>query len=103
MGKKEGNCYAATEALYHILGGKSSGWKVMRISSNDLGKFKDVWKNSHWFLQHAETGIILDASVLQFKGKKPPYHKAKHSAFYPVKAGISKSAMNVVDLLTYKK
>lgn len=60
-----GNCYAASEALYHLLGGKKAGWKPMRVRyAGDM----------HWFLRH-ESGLIVDPTRTQFL-RTPPYHKA---------------------------
>jgi len=68
-----GNCYATSEALYHILGGKKSGWEPMYIYTNTM---------DHWYLRHIETGIILDASRLQFKHPdKVPYDLGEHRDF----------------------
>lgn len=106
MSKKNkiGNCYAMTEALYYILGGKDSDWIVMRISDKDLGKLSDKKQHScHWYLKHKSSGVILDSTVLQFAGKKPDYSKGKHSAFYPVKSGISKRALDMVDKITWRE
>lgn len=100
---KMGNCYAATEALYNILGGKDSGWKVMRIADKDLGQLKDVQHSSHWYLQHKDTEIILDVTVKQFNGKKPDYSLGVHASFYPTKAGMSKRASTLVDVITYRE
>ena len=68
---RRGNCYVASEALYHILGGKNGGWTpcVMR-TSND----------THWFLRH-RTGLIIDPSRRQFKGALPDYTKGRGSGF----------------------
>lgn len=72
-----GNCYAASEALYHILGGKRSGWTPMcvRVSSNCC----------HWFLKHKATGMILDPSRRQFQTrgwhKAPDYSKARGTGY----------------------
>lgn len=65
-----GNCYAASEALYHLLGGKKAGWKPMQMRHED---------DTHWFLQH-ETGFILDPTAKQFK-HKPNYAQARGRGF----------------------
>lgn len=53
-----GHCYAASEALFYILGGKEhSDYRPKRISIDN---------GSHWFLQHKETGEILDPTSTQF-------------------------------------
>jgi len=65
-----GNCYVTCEALYHLIGGKISGWKPMNIRHEG---------DSHWFLKH-ESGLILDPTVSQFK-TVPDYTKAKGRGF----------------------
>jgi len=98
-----GNCYAASEALYHILGGKASGWKPMRIPPKSLGKLAIKGdSNNHWYLQHKETGVILDATVRQFGGRIPDYTKGIGASFYPVKEGMSKRARIMVDRITWQ-
>ena len=97
----KGNCYATSEALYHILGGKNSGWKVMRIRNQDMGVLQDAEGYAHWYLQHKDTGIVLDASVNQFGNKKPPYHHGKHGSFYPVSTGMSEKARKLMESMTW--
>lgn len=53
-------CYVASEAIYHLAGGKSSGLKPMCMSSPGRGKWK-----THWFLQTAR-GRIIDVTASQF-------------------------------------
>lgn len=72
---KNGNCYGATEALYNLLGGKDSGWDVMKIPG----------KPSHWFLRHKLHGIVLDVTRSQFD-KLPDYSTGIRAAFFPVKS-----------------
>ena len=50
-----GHCYAASEALFHMLGGKKAGYTshCIRIDSS-----------THWFLRHKDT--ILDPTYEQF-------------------------------------
>lgn len=69
-----GNCYVASEALYHLLGGKLSSWKPMRMRHEG---------DSHWFLQHW-SGLILDPTAAQFK-TIPDYTKARGCGFLTVK------------------
>jgi hypothetical protein len=57
--KLAGHCYIASEILYHLLGGKNSGWKPM---------FMRVYNTPHWYLQH-ESGKIIDLTDSQFDGK----------------------------------
>lgn len=56
-----GHCYAATEALYHLLGGPQSGWKPVRG--------KDPQGVTHWWLQRGEER--LDPTGEQYE--EPPY------------------------------
>lgn len=54
-----GNCYAASEALYHLLGGKKAGWKPVTCRVEGV---------THWWLEHS-SGFMLDVTRVQFKGK----------------------------------
>ncbi len=51
-----GHCYVASEAIYHLLGGKRKGWKPMFVRHEN---------ESHWFIQHKD-GAIVDITCLQF-------------------------------------
>lgn len=64
-----GNCYVASEALFHLFGGKASGWKPMCMK----------WENdTHWFLM--KNGTVIDPTVSQFK-HTPDYTLAKGKGF----------------------
>lgn len=67
---KKGNCYAASEALYHLLGGKEAGWTPMVIPMSP---------HNHWILKHC-SGIIIDVTVSQFD-KPPNYNEARGCGF----------------------
>jgi hypothetical protein len=68
---KRGNCYVTSEAVYHLLGGRRSGWRPYQIH----------WQGtSHWFLGHPKTGLILDLTVWQFK-RPPPYGLSKQKGW----------------------
>lgn len=68
-----GNCYATSEALYHLLGGKRAGWKPMHLNTKLTGP--------HWFLKH-KSGLILDATAKQFpRNVKVDYSKAVGCGF----------------------
>ena len=86
----EGNCYASSEALYHILGGKRAGWKAMRLNTGE--------KFCHWFLKH-KSGVILDPSVRQYK-RKPDYSKAVGTGFLTKKP--SQAARRMIQILTWQ-
>lgn len=53
----KGHCYAASEALWYALGGKNSRWKAVRAV---------VGGGPHWWLQHKDTGDIVDITAGQF-------------------------------------
>lgn len=69
--KRRGNCYVASEALYHLLGGKRAGWTPKRVRfAGDV----------HWFLQH-RSGMVLDVTRAQFGRVRPPYERARGGGF----------------------
>ncbi len=80
----------ASEALYHILGGKAAGWKPMRMR---------VKGDTHWFLRHA-SGLLLDPSVRQFD-ITPNYSRARGSGF--LTKGPSKRARALMDEMTWQR
>ena len=69
-----GHCYAASEALYHLLGGKEKGYKPMRG--------KGLNNESHWWIVDKD-GNKLDPTAEQFYfvGLKPPYEAGKGNGF----------------------
>lgn len=68
--KYAGHCYAASEALYHLLGGKAVGLTPMFIKHEN---------EPHWFLK-SNSGRILDPTADQFK-TKVDYSLAKGKGF----------------------
>ena len=98
---KRGNCYVATEALYHILGGKSGAWKPKRMK---------IGSETHWFLEHKFWRIRIDASRLQFTAKQRKkleamfeegsYDKAVGSGFLTKRP--SKRARKLIKQLTWQ-
>lgn len=84
-----GNCYVASEALFHILGGKDAGWTVMRLK---------LRKDTHWYLQH-RSGVIVDPSVKQFS-RRPPYWKGRATGFLTKQP--SRRARILMELLTWQ-
>lgn len=66
-----GHCYVATEALFHMLGKKRSGF-VPQVIRHEGG--------THWFLKHSESGTILDLTSRQFR-IPVPYHKGRGTGF----------------------
>lgn len=69
-----GHCYVASEALYHLRGGKRAGLKPMYVSHEGA---------PHWFLVDA-AGRIIDLTASQFK-TPVPYHLAKGKGFLTAK------------------
>lgn len=59
-----GHCYAASEALYHLLGGREAGLVPVVLRHEE---------GPHWFLR-ADDGSILDPTADQFA--TPPDHAA---------------------------
>ncbi len=51
-----GHCYVASEAAFHLLGGKRAGWKPMFIRHEG---------EPHWFLVN-HYGRVLDITASQF-------------------------------------
>lgn len=67
-----GNCYVTSEALYHLLGGKTAGWQAMRMR----------WMgDTHWFIRNKDTGQIVDATKAQFGIHMPDYRLARATGF----------------------
>lgn len=65
-----GHCYAASEAVYHMMGGKEGGWTPMQVEHEG---------GPHWFLNHPQHGR-MDLTSAQFKSPVP-YDKAKGKGF----------------------
>lgn len=90
MKNLRGNCYVTTEALYHILGEKESGWNVMRIL-NCQG-------DTHYYLEH-DLGIIMDPTRLQFL-TLPDYSLGRRTGFLTRRP--SKRALKLMEILTWQ-
>lgn len=65
-----GHCYVASEALYHLLGGRAAGWTPEHIKHEGV---------SHWYLRHA-SGEVLDPTVAQFS-TTPDYRQGCPKGF----------------------
>lgn len=84
-----GHCYVASEALYHLLGGRKAGWTPMFIAHEG---------SPHWFLKNSD-GRILDATASQFK-TPVPYDNARGKGFLTNQP--SKRAQIVMDRVRKK-
>lgn len=90
MKQTRGNCYVASEALYHLLGGKEAGWKPMMVKHEG---------DTHWFLKHT-SGLIIDPTVSQFK-ESPPYEEARGCGFLTKQP--SKRAQNLMQKIVWQE
>ena len=98
-----GHCYVAAEALYYLLGGRRSGYTVMRIRRKFMGG------DTHWFLlapgaREWTKKWIVDPTWDQFGPKGPPYHLAEFSFFVTNRrnAGPSNRAMELMRRIKYR-
>ena len=57
------------------------GWRSMRVLLED----PHLGRCTHWYLRHEETGVIVDASRLQFRAPgwwlEPDYSKGRCAGF----------------------
>ena len=65
-----GHCYVASEAMYHMLGGKAEGYKPMALNMGDC---------VHWWLR-GPGGEIIDPTFDQFD-RPVPYGKGRGKGF----------------------
>lgn len=105
--RRRGNCYYASEALFHILGGKKAGWKAMRVTCTHVNTSRGIVpstnRETHWFLRH-ESGLEIDPAGRQFEARywwvKPDYSKARGSGFMTKKP--SRRARDIIRRLTWQ-
>lgn len=85
-----GNCYVASEALYHLLGGRSAGWtpQVQRVGGD-----------THWYLKH-DGGMILDVTRGQFDGVVD-YSRGRGTGF--LTRGPSRRARELMGRLVWQE
>jgi hypothetical protein len=81
-----GHCYVASEALYHLVGGRDNGWKPMVIRHEG---------STHWWLQGPD-GQIFDLTSEQFRSPVP-YEQGRGTGFLTREP--SKRARVVLDAL----
>ncbi len=66
-----GHCYVASEALYHLAGGKKARLRPWRLKTSD-----DTW---HWWLVEGD-GRVIDLTVSQF-AEAPSYECGTRASF----------------------
>ena len=87
-----GHCYVASEALYHLSGGKASGLLIKR-ARDDRGI-------THWWLEYKEEKV-LDPTAEQYyiSGRTPPYAKGVGAGF--LTRNPSKRALILMDRIRH--
>ena len=83
-----GQCFNATQAMYHLLGGPREGWTPVSLG-------KSVWPEGgpHWFLMHRPTGKRLDPTSDQYRGEPIPYEVGVPKGFPTSKPVDSRTGM----------
>lgn len=69
-----GHCYVASEALYHLLGGKAKGYRSVNLSKQLAPEF-----GPHWWVESAG-GEVIDVTAEQFD-KPVPYGLGSYKAW----------------------
>lgn len=86
-----GDCYAGSESLYHLLGGNDAGWTPHVVSHENA---------PHWYLKNRHSGRIVDATSNQFENPVP-YHLGRGQSF--VTELPSKRANQIISHVLTKK
>lgn len=89
-----GHCYAATEALYWMLGGTESDWKTYVLSHLSWPEGLDEGE-THWFMRNSK-GEILDPTAGQFEGQEIAYDKGRYNSMMNHPKGGSKRAREIM-------
>ena len=90
-----GHCYVASEALFHLLGGRASDYRPFH-GKDDTG-------DTHWWLVDTFTGARHDVTADQYYsvGKTPPYDAGRMGTFLTREP--SKRARIVMERLNLKR
>lgn len=90
-----GHCYVASEALFHLLGGRATNYRPYH-GKDDTG-------DTHWWLEDTVTGFRYDVTADQYfiVGKKPPYDAGRMGTFLTKEP--SKRARVVMDRINLKR
>lgn len=93
-----GQCYVASEAYYHLTGGKDE-WKPQFIEVN-WGGFDGNYVCPHWFLESRDGSRVVDLTVEQFSQNdiEVPHHDSVGRGFVPPSpSGRAKEVMQAVE------
>lgn len=93
----EGHCAVAAEAAFHLVGGKSKGWVSVVLPRKVLGD------NTHWWIEHPESGKRIDPTAEQFGSDPIPYHLGKPCGFMSKPGVPSKRAAEVIRRIREKQ
>lgn len=75
-----GHCYAASEAVFHLLGGPNSDW-VPQVLNHERWPEGLEPGQTHWYLRNRVTGEVMDPTAEQFP-VKPAYNAGKGCGFH---------------------
>jgi len=78
-----GHCYVASEAYYHLKGGKAAGLYAVNLKHEGA---------SHWWIE--DNGKVVDLTAVQFS-TPVPYDKGRRRGFLTKRP--SKRAQKVID------
>ncbi|MBI1214754.1 MAG: hypothetical protein GC185_02920 [Alphaproteobacteria bacterium] len=114
-----GHCAVASEAFYHIAGGKQAGFMpvVCGYAANDAGEMvfkgevapalqKGWRKETHWWIKGPKdgkrgAGAIFDVTAGQYP-EAYPYEKGHNTGFMQPQQKPSKRAQIIIDRVTEK-
>ena len=91
-----GHCYAASEALFHLLGGSASGWVPQVVGHQSWPEGLGPG-GTHWYLKNRRTGEVLDPTAEQFLPLSVPYGAGRGCGF--LTAGPSRRARVIIGRL----
>lgn len=87
-----GHCYHAAEALWHLLGGKASGW-LPQVHREDDGV-------THWWLRHTD-GTIADPTAAQYQDDLLPYDRGLGKGCGFMTRNPSRPAKIIIERVTF--
>lgn len=92
----DGLCYCASEALFHLLGGKAAGYTPVCLTlTPEWQALLGTTYRTHWVLED-QWGEYLDPTRDQFPGGwTPPYYLGTRKGF--LTKGPSKAAQILID------